>query len=117
MQPSQGRMGSSPSTANAPREGDLLMLVLSRRTDEDLVFPNLNVRIRILRTEGSRVRLGIDAPQWIEVSRGERFTTTPASLTTEGQSSHAFRNLLNAVRLAMALYDRQMDGGDMDGAN
>lgn len=93
------------------------MLVLSRRVDEELVFPGLEIRIKILRSEGNRVRLGIDAPKSIEVSRGERLETVSANRASNASSRHAVRNLLNVVRLGMELYDRQMDRGDVDGAN
>jgi carbon storage regulator CsrA len=91
------------------------MLVLSRRVDEELVFPNLDIRIKILRSLGNRVRLGIDAPEFIEVARGERVesSTSPPNPALR----HEIRNQLNAVRLALELYDRQMTRGDIDAAN
>lgn len=93
------------------------MLVLSRRVDEELVFPNLDIRIKILRSLGNRVRLGIDAPEFIEVARGERVESWNSNPTPDAASRHAIRNHLNAVRLALELYDRQMNRGDVDAAN
>lgn len=93
------------------------MLVLSRRVDEELVFPNLDIRIKILRNVGSRVQLGIDAPEFIEVARGERIDSWNASSPAVPGSRHQIRNCLNAVRLALELYDRQMNRGDVDAAN
>lgn len=93
------------------------MLVLSRRVDEELVFPGLDIRIKILRSEGNRVRLGIEAPKTIEVSRGERLLSGAMPAESSVPSRHAFRNLQNVVRLALELYDRQVDRGDIDGAN
>lgn len=92
------------------------MLVLSRRVDEELHFPNLDMRIKVLRTLGNRVQLGIEAPKFIEIVRGER-AEAPAIEPTSGISRHELRNELNAVRLALALYDKQMDIGDVDAAN
>lgn len=93
------------------------MLVLSRRVDEELVFPNLDIRIKILRNVGSRVQLGIEAPEFIEVARGERVESWNANVPSGIGSRHQIRNHLNAVRLALELYDRQMNRGDVDAAN
>jgi carbon storage regulator CsrA len=93
------------------------MLVLSRRVDDELVFPNLDIRIKILRSLGNRVRIGIDAPEFIQVSRGERLESPTANSSRDAAAQHAVRNQLNAVRLALNLYDRQMNRGDVDAAN
>lgn len=93
------------------------MLVLSRRVDEELVFPNLDIRIKILRSLGNRVRLGIDAPEFIEVARGERIESWNSTPVPNAASRHDIRNHLNAVRLALELYDRQINRGDVDAAN
>ncbi len=93
------------------------MLVLSRRVDEELVFPNLDIRIKILRSLGNRVRLGIDAPDFIEVARGECVDSWHSKPIPNAGSRHDICNQLNAVRLALELYDRQMNRGDIDGAN
>jgi len=53
------------------------MLVLSRRQDESLVI-NGQIRITILKTSGAKVRLGIDAPQSVDVLRSELVATNPA---------------------------------------
>lgn len=93
------------------------MLVLSRRVDEELLFPNLDIRIKILRNHGNRVQLGIEAPEFIEVARGERIESWNSRPPSVSGSRHQIRNQLNAVRLALELYDRQMNRGDVDAAN
>lgn len=90
------------------------MLVLSRRVDEELVFPQLDIRVKVLRTQGNRVRIGIDAPEFIEIQRGDVPPADPLSATA---SRHAVLNELNAVRLALELYDRHLARGDLDAAN
>lgn len=45
------------------------MLVLSRRTDEEIVLPSIGVRIRVLGVKGGRVSIGIDAPREIAIRR------------------------------------------------
>jgi carbon storage regulator len=46
------------------------MLVLSRRTDEEIVIDG-HIRIRVLASSGGKVRLGISAPREVPVERGE----------------------------------------------
>ncbi len=46
------------------------MLVLSRKTGQDL-FIGEDVRITVIRVNGNRVVLGIDAPSDVRVLRGE----------------------------------------------
>ena len=47
------------------------MLVLSRREDEKVLFPELGITIKVIKTKGNQVRLGISAPESIKVLRGE----------------------------------------------
>ncbi len=47
------------------------MLVLTRRRNDKIVFPTLDVEIEVLRIEGSKVRLGIKAPACLSVRRHE----------------------------------------------
>lgn len=47
------------------------MLVLSRKCGESIVLPGLGVAVRVIRTNGSRVHLGIEAPDDVKILRGE----------------------------------------------
>jgi carbon storage regulator CsrA len=47
------------------------MLVLSRRLQETVVLPGLNVRVQVLDIKGGAVRLGIEAPPNVKVMRAE----------------------------------------------
>lgn len=47
------------------------MLVLTRRAGEELVLPELGVRITLLVVAGNRVRVGVTAPPEVVVLRGE----------------------------------------------
>lgn len=47
------------------------MLVLSRSSSESIEFPGLGISIKVLQLSRSRVRLGIDAPNEIQVRRQE----------------------------------------------
>jgi carbon storage regulator CsrA len=47
------------------------MLVLSRRINEKLVFPDIGAAVQVVSVRGNSVRLGIQAPQEVTVLRGE----------------------------------------------
>jgi carbon storage regulator len=47
------------------------VLVLTRRRNDKVVFPNLGVEVEVLRIEGNKVRLGIKAPTNVPVHRHE----------------------------------------------
>ncbi|MEO0529184.1 MAG: response regulator [Planctomycetota bacterium] len=47
------------------------MLVLSRRQDDKILFPALGISVHLLRVDGGRVRVGIDAPPEVKVLRHE----------------------------------------------
>jgi carbon storage regulator len=47
------------------------MLVLMRRTYEEIVIPSLGITVRVLETRGGRVRIGIDAPDGLPIRRSE----------------------------------------------
>ena len=47
------------------------MLVLSRRKNEEILFPELGITVEVIQLKGSTVRLGIKAPQEVLVLRGE----------------------------------------------
>ena len=46
------------------------MLVLSRKTGEELVIDG-NIRVRVLRIAGGKIRLGIEAPTHCRIVRAE----------------------------------------------
>ena len=47
------------------------MLVLSRRCDENIVFPGLGITVRILQIKGHQIKIGIDAPSSVVILRQE----------------------------------------------
>jgi len=57
------------------------MLVLSRKTRQQILIPGLDITITVLDIGGNRVQLGIDAPRHVQVTRPEverPATATPA---------------------------------------
>ena len=46
------------------------MLILSRRVGEEIVIDG-NVRVRVTKVHGKRVRLAVEAPDSVSIHRGE----------------------------------------------
>ncbi|QDT01319.1 response regulator [Adhaeretor mobilis] len=103
------------------------MLVLSRGPEDRICFPTLGVNIEIIRVDGNRVRVGIDAPREIPVLRHELVEKSEYSATENAVSSpskhsakpqvadkgpsHDMRNKLNSANLALNLAVKQLDAG------
>lgn len=90
------------------------MLVLSRKENEKVLFPNLGIALQILRVGSGKVRLGIEAPSDVAVVRHE--IASPEQLaqfaeqlkrTTEG-ASHEVRNRLHSTLLGLCLVQKQL---------
>jgi carbon storage regulator CsrA len=47
------------------------MLVLSRSFQEKIVFPSLGISVEVLRINGNKVKIGVEAPTDIPVHRHE----------------------------------------------
>ena len=47
------------------------MLVLSRKIQEQILIPGMNIRLTILSVGKNRVQLGIEAPKGIQITRPE----------------------------------------------
>jgi carbon storage regulator CsrA len=92
------------------------MLVMSRRCDEEIVFPNVGITLRILQMSGNRTRIGIEAPDGVDILRKEVLDRYDPK-AKGGKSTHAFRNLLNTIKLSLELYERQIDRGLGDAAH
>jgi carbon storage regulator CsrA len=104
------------------------MLVLSRGRNDKVVFPTLGITVEILRVNGSKVRLGIEAPQEVPVHRhevserieanGEMETVKfPAPRkSAQAKLSHALRNRLNTAALGLHLLHKGIEAGDLSDA-
>lgn len=61
------------------------MLVLTRKQAEQIVIGD-NITITVVRVDGNKVRIGIDAPKNVSIQRGELLanaSATELSLTVE----------------------------------
>ena len=89
------------------------MLVLSRRPQQKVLFPNLGVRVGILSVQGQVVRVGVDAPRDVPVWREE---IAPADCFHASSLQHLLRNRLNEAGLALQLAQQQIRVGQCDAA-
>lgn len=114
------------------------MLVLSRKQNDKVLFPNLGITVEILRISGNAVRVGIQAPENISVLRHEiaaegEFASPPKLAWTQRTSAapagggegeavpedqlspdarHALRNRLHSANLALHLLREKVSRGE-----
>jgi carbon storage regulator CsrA len=94
------------------------MLVLSRREDDKIVFPNLGITVEVLRVAGRSVRLGIKAPSHVRVLRHElandeadALDSVVAAVKPGRISDHQLRNRLNHATLGLSLVQQYLEKG------
>ncbi|HVS38685.1 MAG TPA: response regulator [Gemmataceae bacterium] len=88
------------------------MLVLSRRAEEKIVFPQAGITVHVLGTQGAAVRIGVEAPPDVKILRGELAETQqPPKARRRPKPSHALRNRLNTVGLLAHVLERQWAAG------
>jgi carbon storage regulator CsrA len=97
------------------------MLVLSRRPNEKVLFPNISTAVQILSIKGGAVRLGIEAPPEVTILRAElqdraaeRGATTPLAEPAESRLRglrHLLRNRLNVTSVGLGLLRQQARAG------
>lgn len=98
------------------------MLVLSRRVNDSILLPELNVSIEILQIKGKAIRVGVDAPIEIKVLRGEIDPADDSSrdvaqtFSVTGEDEHEIRNKLNALNIAVALSKKLIEKGEFNQA-
>jgi len=92
------------------------MLVLTRKLNETIHFPELDISVNILSLGSSKVRVGIDAPLEISVIRGELedrrdVNERPRSIRLMSDTEHSLRNVLNELNVATALTKKLIASG------
>lgn len=109
------------------------MLVLSRRANETIRFPQLGISVSIVSVKGNRVQVGVDAPPNIQVLRKELESAAVTHSNAADSSSsqiannqephfgaakkqHDFKNRLNHATLGLHLAQRQLDAGQSEAA-
>ena len=101
------------------------MLVLSRRPNQKICFPNINTSIQVVSITKGAVRLGVDAPSDIAVVREELMDqaedrSARAPLTSDAESRlrelrHLVRNRLNIATVGVAVLRKQLASGTANG--
>ena len=88
------------------------MLVLSRRVQEKIVFPQSGITVHVLGVRGNTVRIGVEAPPDVTVLR-EELAGVPAQPAAgrPPAPSHALGNRLNKISLLTHLLERQWAAG------
>lgn len=89
------------------------MLVLSRRVQDSIIFPDLGISVEVLQLKGKSVRLGIDAPIEVKILRGELFDSDH-EFRLSGTSEHEVRNKLNTLTVAAAYAKKLVENGDVE---
>ena len=94
------------------------MLVLSRKPEQKVCFPSLGITVQILRVKGSNVRLGVEAPMEVRITRGEldecdaaRPAPRTHTIRLPSNLRHELRNQLNAVSIALHLFKQEVRAG------
>ena len=107
------------------------MLVLSRKEDQSIVFPNLGISIEIVRVQGNKVSVGVEAPKAIRIVRGELQAATLAPKSKDCSSDiqlgqffeilapetrTELRDQLNAAGVAVQAAQKQCELGGLENA-
>lgn len=93
------------------------MLVLSRRSDERIFFPSLDVTIQVLQIKGNVVRIGIEAPPDVTVLRHELIGEAKAkAITPPRELAHSLCNELSKITLSLHLSERLWENGQVEEA-
>ncbi len=94
------------------------MLVLSRKEDQKVRFPELGITVEILRVQGSEVRLGFDAPAEVRIIREElmdgaecRWPARNHLVRFSKEVSHELRNELHSISIALHLLKQGVEAG------
>ncbi|TWT50213.1 Polar-differentiation response regulator DivK [Rubripirellula amarantea] len=105
------------------------MLVLSRRAQQQIVFPGLGITLSVLQVRGRIVKLGIEAPRHVKIKRNEveylpdpapqssaRTVTSSVSTANDKGShderEHHRRNQLNTLQLYIDAVQMRLERGD-----
>ncbi|MEL6105876.1 MAG: response regulator [Planctomycetota bacterium] len=100
------------------------MLVLTRRSEDLIHFPEVGITVHFLRVRSGQARVGVDAPKEISILRGE-LGDDPAVARRIGPAEvarlpkrlrHAVRNELHQISLGIHLYRELLNAGQPEEA-
>lgn len=95
------------------------MLVISRRTGESLSFTEVGITVHFLRIQAASAKLGIEAPQYIHITRDESHPEATemvnelrrSMVRLPRETRHSIRNQLHLISVGSHLYKEQMEHG------
>lgn len=90
------------------------MLVLSRKPNQKVLLPEINATIEVLEVRGNSVKLGINAPDQVEVIREElisNMTEFGKLLNSAAKKECSERKLINKFSLGLSLLSKQIQLG------
>lgn len=65
------------------------MLVLSRKEGDEILLPELDIVVRVLKIRGKAVSVGIEAPRGIRIVRSELETYQDHQVSWDRELAHA----------------------------
>ena len=100
------------------------MLVLSRSEGEGITFPDMDLKVKVLRITGNRVQVGIDADPKIRALRselassdlGQKPSQKYSHYTREPEVCCDLQNQINALQQTLDIAQQQLDRGESNRA-
>ena len=96
------------------------MLVLSRRVNDTIVLPDLNVLLEILEVKGRNVRVGVNAPAEIKILRGELESSEKpshrvmSSFSLASKCGQGTQDKLDSLSIALTLLKKMLRCGEIN---
>ncbi len=91
------------------------MLVLSRKQNQAIQFPDLGIKVEILESTGKNVRVGVEAPVEVKIVRDELISdearSTERTFRIPQELRHELRNELNLISLSLHVFKRKLERG------
>lgn len=88
------------------------MLILSRRAEQQVMFPHLGICINVLQVKGKVVKLGVEAPKSVRVLRNELAEFDEPESPLAAPLDHQQRNALNLLNLRIQLIQSRLNRGE-----
>ena len=100
------------------------MLVLSRSEGEGITFPDMDLKVKVLRITGNRVQVGIDADPKIRALRSELASSDLGQKPSQKYSQYNrgpevccdLQNQINALQQTLDIAQQQLDRGESNRA-
>lgn len=84
-----------------------LVLILSRKEDQSIVFPNCGITIHMLAVQGRTTKIGVEAPQHVSVLRGELvdISAPPLNSGTRAPQRRPTDDSVNSAETSVSAYE------------